>query len=153
MISLMEFRERLRSARKDAGISQTQLARDAHTSQSRVSSYEAGVVVPTEPTQVRLLEAARPLPSVALDRHRSEILSSASRHKVSNVRVFGSVARGQDTRASDVDLLVTADDGASLFDLVAFAQETEDIVGCPVDVLSDWSVTPDSSIAHEALSL
>lgn len=149
----MEFSEKLRRARGNAGISQAQLARYARTSQSRISSYEAGVVTPTEPTQVRLLEAARPLPSVSLDRHRSEVLSLASRHKVGNVRVFGSVARGQDTRSSDVDLLVTPDDGASLFDLVAFAQETEDIVGCPVDVLSDRTVTPGSSIVHEALSL
>jgi len=95
----------------------------------------------------------RPLPSVALDRHRGEILSSASRHKVSNVRVFGSVARGQDTRFSDVDLLVTPDEGTSLFDLVAFAQETEDIVGCPVDVLSDRTVDGESPIARDAVAL
>ena len=107
----------------------------------------------TEPIQARLPEAARTLPSVALDRHRGEVLSSAGRHKMGNVRVFGSVARGEDTRSSDVDLLVTPDEGASLFDLVAFAQETEDIVGCPVDVLSDRTVTPDSSIALDALSL
>ncbi len=99
------------------------------------------------------MRAVRPLPSVALDRHRGEVLSSATRHKMGNVRVFGSVARGQDTRSSDVDLLVTADEGASLFDLVAFAQETEDIVGCPVDVISDRTVPPDSSIARDALSL
>jgi len=107
----------------------------------------------TEPIQARLLEAARPLPSVVLDLHRREVLALASRHKVGNVRVFGSVARGQDTRSSDVDLLVTPDDGASLFDLVDFAQETEDIVGYPVDVISDRTVAPDSSIARDALSL
>ncbi len=95
----------------------------------------------------------RPLPSVALDRHRGEVLLSASRHKISNVRVFGSVARGQDTRSSDIDLLVTFDEGASLFDLVAFAQETEDLVGCPVDVVSDRMTAPESSITREALSL
>ena len=99
------------------------------------------------------MRAARPLPSMALDLHRREVLALASRHKVGNVRVFGSVARGEDTRSSDVDLLVTPDEGASLFDLVAFAQETEDIVGCPVDVISDRTVAPDSSIVRDALSL
>ena len=66
----------------------------------------------------------RPLPSAALDRHRGEILSSASRHKVSNVRVFGSVARGQDTRFSDVDLLVPISGNSDAKNLYRGIRET-----------------------------
>lgn len=45
-------------------------------------------------------------PSEALSRHRNSILRAAARVKASNVRVFGSVVRGEDTEASDLELLV-----------------------------------------------
>lgn len=149
----MELANRLRKARLVAGLSQTELARRAGTSQARLSSYENGLVVPTPATQERLLQAVRPLPAVALDRHRQEVNRLAGTHKLGNVRVYGSVARGQDTRSSDIDLLVTADPGASLLDLSAFANDVEDLLGYEVDVTSDRGVSPESSIVRDALSL
>jgi predicted nucleotidyltransferase len=64
---------------------------------------------------------------------RSEILSVAHRHGASNVRVFGSVARG-DQEANDVDLLVELEDGRSLLDLAELHVELEDLLDCRVDV-------------------
>lgn len=153
MVAVVEFRQVLREARRDAGISQAELARRARTSQSRVSSYEAGSVVPSTATRTRLLAALRPLPSMVLDRHRRHVVQLARSHRVGNVRVFGSIARGEDTLESDVDLLVTPGDRASLLDFAAFAQEVEDILGYPVDVTSDRGLLPGSSIARDAVAL
>jgi len=149
----MQFAERLRASREDAGITQTQLARRARTSQSRISSYEKGTVIPTESTQERLLKCARRPPAVMLDRRRDDVVTVATRWHLTNVRVFGSVARNEDTLTSDIDLLVTPASGASLFDMVGFANEVEVILGYPVDVVSDRGIDPESNIIREALSL
>ncbi len=149
----MEFAERLRAAREESGITQTQLARRARTSQSRVSSYEKGTVVPTESTQERLLKCARRPPAEMLDHRREDVVAAAAKRHLTNVRVFGSVARNKDTLTSDIDLLVTPVSGASLFDLVGFAIEVEAFLGYPVDVVSDRGIDPDSAIIREALSL
>lgn len=149
----MKFAERLRAARDDADITQTQLARRARTSQSRISSYEKGTVVPTESTQERLLKCARNPPAVMLDRRRDDVVAAAARNHLTNVRVFGSVARNEDTLTSDIDLLVTPASGALLFGLVGFADEVEAFLGYPVDVVSDLGTEPDSAIIREAQSL
>lgn len=73
---------------------------------------------------------------------RHAILALADQHGVINVRVFGSVARGQATETSDLDLLVTMAPGRSLFDLVAFSQAVEDSLGHTVDVITEREVSP-----------
>jgi uncharacterized protein len=66
--------------------------------------------------------------------HAREISASARRHRIRNVRVFGSVARGQETAASDVDLLVDFDAAKQgVVPLIAFAREVGAIVGRDVD--------------------
>ncbi len=50
-----------------------------------------------------------------------------------NIRVFGSVARGEDTEASDIDLLVDLEPPRTVIDLIGFQQEAEEILGAPVD--------------------
>ena len=111
--------EELRRRRQEAGLTQAQLAKLAGTSQSRVSSYEAGTVEPSPTTRERLLAAAKPLPGFALHAHRAEIKRLAKKHHLTNVRVFGSVARHEDTRRSDIDLVVTRRDGVSVVNLPA----------------------------------
>ncbi len=77
-----------------------------------------------------------------LRRRRDEILRCAARHGARNVRVFGSLARGETGKVSDVDLLVAMEPGRSLLDLVAIWQDLEDLLGIHVDVLSDGGVSP-----------
>lgn len=77
-----------------------------------------------------------------LKEKREEILKIAADHGARNVRVFGSVARGEDRPDSDVDLLVQMDPGRSLLDLVAIWQDIEDLLGCRVDVVTDGGVSP-----------
>ena len=73
---------------------------------------------------------------------REEILRIAARHGAQNVRVFGSVARGEETAASDVDFLVDMDAGRSLLDLVGWEQDLETLLGRAVDVLTEASLHP-----------
>jgi len=68
---------------------------------------------------------------------RAEILRVASRHGASDVRVFGSVARGEADRESDIDFLVELDAGRSLLDLGGLQMELESLLGRRVDVVTE----------------
>ncbi|OPY39514.1 MAG: Nucleotidyltransferase domain protein [Methanoregulaceae archaeon PtaU1.Bin059] len=72
-----------------------------------------------------------------LQEKREDILRIASRYGAGNVRVFGSVQRGEDTEGSDVDLLVDFEQGRSLLDQVGLIQDLEDLLGCRVDVITE----------------
>lgn len=82
-------------------------------------------------------------PSEALSANRAEILELVRRHKATNARVFGSVARGEDHPGSDLDLLVKFDSGASLLDQAALQEDLQDLLGVRVDVVSEAGVGPD----------
>ena len=75
-----------------------------------------------------------PLGSIVIE-HRDQILALARAHKAVNVRVFGSLARGEDDDASDIDFLVDLEPGADLLDLAALDIELEQLLGHPVDVV------------------
>ncbi|MFE6648020.1 nucleotidyltransferase family protein [Nocardioides sp. NPDC057772] len=68
---------------------------------------------------------------------RAELLDVLSRHGVRNVRVFGSVARGDDRPDSDVDLLVDFPPHTSLFTILRMQDELEEILGTHVDLVSE----------------
>jgi uncharacterized protein len=76
-------------------------------------------------------------PMAKLARMRAEILAAASRHGATNVRVFGSVARGDADAASDVDFLVDFEPGRSLLDLAGLLIDLEDLLGHSVDVVTE----------------
>ena len=73
---------------------------------------------------------------------RQEILRIAAHHGARNVRLFGSLARGDDHGESDVDMLVEMESGRSLLDLIGLGQDLEDLLQRKVDVLTDASVHP-----------
>ena len=72
-----------------------------------------------------------------LGRQRDAILRLAARHGASNVRVFGSVARGDADRQSDVDFLVEMASGRSLMDLGGLLVDLEELLGRRVDVVTE----------------
>lgn len=72
-----------------------------------------------------------------LEKNRDEILQIAKKHGATNVRIFGSVARGQDTSESDLDVLVDFEKGRSLMDHSALVIELQDLLGCKVDVATE----------------
>jgi predicted nucleotidyltransferase len=74
-----------------------------------------------------------PLGQLVVD-HRGELLAAAERRNVSDLRLFGSLARGNDAGESDVDLLVTLRPGSRPLDLLSFACDAEEILGVRVDV-------------------
>ena len=69
-----------------------------------------------------------------LTEKRDEILSLATKYGAFNVRIFGSVARGEETADSDVDFLVELEPGRNLLDRIALMQDLEDLLGRKVDV-------------------
>ena len=89
-----------------------------------------------------------------VDQHRDEIADAVGRHRGRSVAIFGSVARGDDTDDSDIDLLVDFEPGSSLFDLLHLQDELTALLGCPVDVVSAGGLKPrDEHIRREALTL
>jgi predicted nucleotidyltransferase len=66
---------------------------------------------------------------------RAELIGIAAQHGASNVRVFGSVARGDANSASDIDLLVELEPARSLFDLGGLCEDLQDALGRKVDVI------------------
>ncbi|MFC2254012.1 nucleotidyltransferase family protein [Labrys portucalensis] len=75
-------------------------------------------------------------PSVMLDMKRSAVREAAGRFRATNPRIFGSVLHGTDKDGSDIDLLVDALPGATLFDLGGLQDELETLLGVHVDLLT-----------------
>ncbi|MFM0517545.1 MULTISPECIES: nucleotidyltransferase family protein [Caballeronia] len=89
-------------------------------------------------------------PSVALEAHRDEIRRIIEAHRAKNARIFGSVARGEDTEESDLDLLIDPTPKTSLLDIGAIRHELRELLGVKVDVLTPRSLpdrTRDAIIA------
>lgn len=74
--------------------------------------------------------------------HQQDILRLAAVHGASNVRVFGSVARGEATANSDLDLLIELDDDRSLLDRIGLIQDLEDLLGISVQVVTEKGLHP-----------
>lgn len=68
---------------------------------------------------------------------RADILALAAKHGARNVRVFGSVARGDADQQSDIDFLVQMEPGRSLLDLGGLQYDLEQLLGCRVDVVTE----------------
>jgi predicted nucleotidyltransferase len=90
-----------------------------------------------------------------LRRRRPVLLATAARWGAHHLRVFGSVARESSGDASDVDVIARFDADRSLLDLGGLKADLEEILGCPVDVLSEAGLRPDfrAAIFREAIEL
>jgi uncharacterized protein len=94
-------------------------------------------------------------PSIALEIHREAIRAIALSHRVTNVRVFGSVVHGDDTEDSDLDILVEPTKETTMMDIGAIRHELKKLLGIPVDVLTPNGL-PDkfrSIVITEALAV
>lgn len=162
--------ELLREARSRSGLTRLELARRAGLTQSVISDYERGRREPSFSTLSRLVAASgldltvdlvepAPLPPRAgglrehVARHRDEILGIVAARGASDVRLFGSVARGEDGPSSDVDLLVDLAPRTSLLTLIGLRQDLGDLLGVAVDVVPADSLEPDRapSILDDAI--
>jgi predicted nucleotidyltransferase len=77
-----------------------------------------------------------------LSEKRHEILKLAASRGMRNVRVFGSVARGDATEESDIDLLVEVEAGRSVLDVVGLWLDLQELLGRKVDLLTEGGVSP-----------
>lgn len=141
----------VREIRQRAGLSQRELASLSGVAQPNIAAYESGARTPSEKMLARIIAAAKPRPSLALSMHRDAVKAIAAEHRVMDVRVFGSVARGEDAPGSDLDLLVSFSREATLYDQVGLKEDLEALLGVRVDVVSVAGLTArHSSILREA---
>ena len=158
----------LKEARRRAGMTQVDLARTAGVSQSVVSAYESGARQPSLATLRRLVSATGfelvvsllpqatprgrltgPLGRRVL-RERRRLTEVAARHGASNVRIFGSVARGSEGPDSDVDLLVDLAPGTGLLGLGRLERDLAEILQTRVEVVPATDLKP--GVAENVLS-
>lgn len=136
--------------RHKAGLSQEELAQRAGTSQPAVARYETGKASPSTSTLLRLLRAAGYDLDVQIKkasvtdlsgtrarkvrREKVAIKSLMERSGATNVRLFGSVARGEDKKHSDVDFLVDFDLAQGLLPILKLNEELSRLLGERVEV-------------------
>jgi predicted nucleotidyltransferase len=130
----------------------------------RVSSGECGPILIGSHRRARaaivpleLLDRAR-TPRTTLGRARAAadlIVRLAAQSNLSAVAIFGSVARGESTESSDLDLLVDTTAETSLIDMARFERDMETLFEVPVDVIARSSLDPerDEAILREAIAL
>lgn len=163
----------LREARTKARLTQSELARRAGTTQSVISAYEAGHRQPALSTLANLVAAAgmeleirvRPQRQGLgrltgpvgrkLRRRRDRVVEAAAAHGITNLRIFGSVARGEDRPDSDIDLLVDIPAGLGLLGIGRAREELQRILGVPVDLIPAGDLKPDVArrVQAEAVAL
>ena len=114
---------------------------------SRRADFDPSVGLPGSGSRTPALDELR--------RRRTLIARLARANRIALVQVFGSVARGEETASSDIDLLVTPNDDASLFDLAQFELDLEALFERPVDVVSKRSLDPehDRDVLDSAIEL
>ena len=90
-----------------------------------------------------------------VQQHREAILDLCAKHGARNVRVFGSVARGEADEMSDLDVLVDMDPDRSLFDMGGLLIDLQDLLGCRVDVVTERGLRRRirDRVLHEAVPL
>ena len=82
-------------------------------------------------------------PSQVLSLKREQLLALVAARGASRLRVFGSVARGQDREGSDVDLLIDMPEGSSLLQIVGLQQDIQDALGIEVDLCTERELHPE----------
>lgn len=170
----MNFAQVLRDARQLGGLTQSQLSTRSGITQSVISAYERGRREPGAETFLMLIEAAGldfiirvptntyrhpTLPDSAqtraLVKHRQRILDLVAEHHASNVRIFGSVARGEARPDSDIDILVDFGPNTGLFSIVALQESLSKLLHFPIDLGDPKSLKPhvQPSVTKDQLSL
>lgn len=143
----------IRSARERAGLTQAELARTAGTSQPTIARYESGRSEPRASTLERILAACgqRLEPASApvvttqvpargprgrlLRRHAAEVRAVIEAAGLRNPRVFGSVARGEDTEESDIDILVDLGVARDVLEVYVTSEQLTHNLGVQFDLL------------------
>lgn len=145
-------------ARMNSGLTQAELATRAGTSQAAIARYESDRVSPSVSTLERVLRAAGEELVISsargnqmdlssrkaqlVRRHKVAINDLARAHGAKNIRLFGSVARGEDTSKSDIDFLVNTPEENALSIAISLQVALESLLGCKVDVSPESILKP-----------
>ncbi|MGX7732032.1 helix-turn-helix domain-containing protein [Rhodococcus sp. 2H158] len=129
------FGDFVRLRRGILGLSQRELAERSGIKQPLIAAIETGRRQPSEPTRAALTAALAIRPSQALAARRGEVRELLAEAGLPNPGVFGSVARGDDDVASDLDLIVEFTDRHDIVDLLALQQTLEDLLTVRVDII------------------
>lgn len=132
----------VRTARTDAGMTQRALAHAVGLRQSNIAGIESGARPVSRDLLQRILEAADYRPTLSLQKHGAALRQLGAELGVTNIRVFGSVARGDDHYSSDVDLLIDLEPSSVPFRIGTFKGESEELLGFDVDVVVDDGGAP-----------
>jgi predicted nucleotidyltransferase/DNA-binding XRE family transcriptional regulator len=158
----------IRAARLRAGMTQTQLANRADLAQSVVSAYESSKREPSYEMLRKLIAASgfdmdvvlvplaeRSTRKQAIENNRNRLLRALRQLGARDVKLFGSVARGEDGPESDIDLLVDIAPDIGLFALGRMRSAAEHILGSSVDIVPANSLKPDVAdrVLAEAIAL
>lgn len=151
-----------------ARLTQTELAAKANIAQSVVSAYESSKREPSFETLRKLVAATgfdldvvlvpaapKSLRRHAIDQNRLRLQRALRELGARNIRLFGSVARGDDGPDSDIDLLVDVAPDVGMFALGRMRSEAERVLGTSVDVVPANSLKPDVAerVLAEAIAL
>lgn len=149
------------ASRRAAGLTQTELAHRAGTSQPAIARYERGAASPSVATLDRILRAAGQRLTLgaeatgsqhdassarmrALRARRREVLALIRAHGARNPRVFGSAARGEDRPDSDIDVVVDFDfDERGIFPLVDLREALSALLDEKVDLVGSDLLKPE----------
>lgn len=146
--------ELIREARHESGLTQAALARLAGTTQSVISDYENGRREPSFAAVDRLISAAGLAIEVAprpredkrmlahVLAHADELRRALRGLGATRVQVFGSVARGEESPDSDIDLAVDLPADVGMFDLLRMRRKAEDLLGRSVDLVPISGLKP-----------
>lgn len=136
-------------------MSQAELARVARVPQPNISAYENGRRQPSAEVLDRIRSALVGTLNERLFRHRDEIHRIVAEHHAMAPRVFGSVARGEATSSSDVDLLVDFTPEAGLLDEIGLRLALTDLLHVEVDVVASDTLRGEfrERVLREAVAL
>lgn len=126
----------LRTRRVALGLSQQQLAERVGTTQSVIAAIENKRRKLTGDMEAKLRQAMVASPVVLLERHRERIKAEAADFGFRNVRIFGSLARGDGDASSDIDIFVDVNDSGTggVEELFALNDRLENVLSIPVDL-------------------
>ncbi|MGN7969896.1 helix-turn-helix domain-containing protein [Microbacterium sp. 22296] len=145
----------IRAGREAAGMSQAELARAARVPQPNISAYENGRRQPSAEVLNRIRSALVGTLNERLFRHRDEIHRIVAEHHATAPRIFGSIARGEETATSDVDLLVDFTPEAGLLDEIGLRLALADLLHVEVDVVASDTLRGEfrERVLREAVAL
>jgi uncharacterized protein len=154
MDGYLDGHEIVRRRRIAAGVTQADLARQAGVSRPNLVAIESGARAASPERIDQFLVALGITPRELVAKHRDEVLEICAAHHLTDVRVFGSVARGDDTIDSDLDLVVISRDH-SLYDMAGAILDLTWLLGVDVDVVSLGGADPitTAEVLREAIDV